>query len=58
MSTDKDLEAIKNGEGLKNASTSNNGNSQTTGVTTEQRGQDSGVRRDNFTKQGNKKEGE
>ncbi len=47
MSTDKDLEAIKNGEGLKNASTSNNGNSQT-----------AGVRRDNFTKQDDKKEGE
>ena len=42
MSTDKDLESIKNGCGLSNSSTSNDSN-QSTGVTTEQRGQDAGI---------------
>ena len=58
MSKDKDLEAIKNGEGLQNASTTNNSGTQTSGVVTEERGQTSGVRRDIFTIQGDKKEGE
>ena len=56
MSTDKDLESIKNGCGLSNSSTSN-GSNQSTGVTTEQRGQDAGIRRDIFPRQDNQKEG-
>ena len=49
MSKDKDLEKIKNGQGLKNSSTT----TSSSGTTTEQR--DSGVRRDQFTLNDNKK---
>ncbi|CUX36872.1 MULTISPECIES: hypothetical protein [Bacillota] len=56
MSTDKDLESIKNGCGLGKSSTST-GNNQSTGITTEQRGQDAGVRRDIFTRQDSEKKG-
>ena len=49
MSKDKDLEKIKKGEGLKNSSTT----TQSSGTVNEQR--DSGVRRDQFTLDDNKK---
>lgn len=52
MSKDKDLERIKNGEGLKNSNTSS---SHSSGTTTEQRG--SGVRVDQYTLNDEKKKG-
>ena len=55
MSVDKDLEAIKNGCGLSNSSTSNNGTNQSSGTTTKQKGQDTGIRRDIFTRQDSEK---
>lgn len=57
MSTDKDLESIKKGNGLSNSSTTSS-NSNSSGTTTEQRGQNSGIRIDIFTRQGTKREGE
>jgi hypothetical protein len=55
MSTDKDLEAIEKGEGLTNASTSISDNLENTGVTTEQRVKESGVRKDTFVIREDKK---
>lgn len=53
MSKDKDLEKIKNGQGLKNSNTTG---SSSTGTTSEQRGQNTGIRYDTFTlNQENKK---
>lgn len=52
MSKDKDLERIKNGEGLKNSNTSS---SHSSGTTIEQRG--SGVRIDQYTLNDEKKKG-
>ena len=46
MSKDKDLEKIKNGQGLKN---SNTNGSPSAGTTSEQRGQNTGIRYDTFT---------
>jgi hypothetical protein len=51
MSTDKDLEAIKNGQGLEGSSSSD----QSSGTTTEQRGQDSGIRSDCFSRENDSK---
>lgn len=57
MSEDKDLEAIKNGCGLSNSSISNETN-QSSGTTTEQRGEDVGMRRDIFTRKDSEKKGD
>lgn len=46
MSKDKDLEKIKNGQGLKNSSTTG---SSSSGTTSEQRGKNTGIRYDTFT---------
>jgi len=46
MSKDKDLERIKNGQGLQKPDTTG---SSSSGITTEQRGQTSGIRHDTFT---------
>lgn len=53
MSKDKDLESIKNGNGLKNSDTSNKG-TNTKGITTEQRGQVRGIRLDIYSDQSSK----
>ncbi len=57
MSIDKDLESIKNGNGLSNSSTSNNTNQSSTGITTEQRSQNKGIRTDKFTHKDSEKKG-
>lgn len=46
MSKDKDLEKIKNGQGLKSSNTTG---SSSAGTTSEQRGQNIGIRHDTFT---------
>ena len=46
MSKDKDIEKIKNGQGLKSSNTTV---SSSTGTTSEQRGQNTGIRYDTFT---------
>ncbi len=50
MGKDKDLEAIKNGNGLGKSSTTST--SHTSGLKTDQRKQTSGLRIDHFTRQG------
>jgi len=52
MSKDSDLEKIKKGEGLKESNTSN---SNTSGIASEQRGTNSGIRMDQFTLDSDKK---
>lgn len=50
MGKDKDLEAIKSGNGLGKSSTSSTGH--TSGLKTDHRTQTSGLRIDHFTRQG------
>lgn len=50
MNKDKDLESIKNGDGLKNSDTSNKVDN-TKGIITEERGQVRGIRLDIFSDQ-------
>ena len=50
MGKDKDLEAIKSGKGLEKSSTTSP--SHTSGIKTDQRNQTSGLRIDQFTRQG------
>ena len=57
MSKDKDLEAIKNGDGLAGSSVTNC-DRYTSGITTEQRGQQSGVRYEIFSYQEKQESGE
>lgn len=56
MANESTNEKIKNGQGLSPLPSGQS--PKQSGNTTEQRGQDSGVRRDNFTKQVDKKEGD